>query len=147
VAQTLPPTEQQSIAQLLRRVINGLNGIIDRQIEMAKQELKENLYELLGASKTLAIGAAIGVVGALILLDALVLAIVLGLNQISAWWLGGPWLGWVVIVLIIIGGFLAAYFVVRRGLREVQVSPLGRTRETFRENADWAQHQLTRNGR
>jgi uncharacterized membrane protein YqjE len=143
----LPPTEQQSTAQLLRRVVNGLNGIIDRQIEMAKLEVKENLFELFGASKTLGIGAGIGIVGALMLLNVLVLVIVLGLNEISAWWLGGPWLGWVVMLLILIGVFVATYLIVKRGLREVQVSPLGRTRETLRENTDWAQHLLTRNGR
>ncbi len=147
MADTLPPTEQQSIAQLVRRVINGLNGVVDRQIEMAKQELKENLFELLGASKTLAIGAGIGLVGALLLLNVVVLVIVLGLNEISGWLGVGKWLGWLVMLLILVGVFVGTYLLVKRGLREVQISPLGRTRDTLRENADWAQRLLTRNGR
>ena len=141
MAAQLPRTEQQSIGQLLRRVINGLNGLVDRQIQMAKQEAKEDLFEVLGAGKTLGIGAGIAVLGALLLLNVLTMAIVLSLNMI---W---PWLGWIVIVLIIAGVFFAAYRFIMRGIREIRITPIDRTRRTLREDIRWARHLLTRNGR
>ena len=141
MAAQLPRTEQQSIGQLLRRVINGLNGLVDRQIQMAKQEAKEDLLEVLGAGKTLGIGAGIAMLGALLLLNVLTMAIVLSLNMI---W---PWLGWIVIVLIIAGVFFAAYRFIMRGIREIRITPIDRTRRTLREDIRWARHLLTRNGR
>jgi uncharacterized membrane protein YqjE len=141
VAQQLPPTEQQSIGQLLRRVVNGLNGLLDRQVQLAKQETSENLKEVLGAGKSLGIGAAIAIVGALMLLNVVTLAIVLALNEL---W---RWLGWIVILVIIGAIFFVAYRYIRRGLREVRVTPIGRTRQTLREDVTWARRLLTRNGR
>jgi uncharacterized membrane protein YqjE len=141
VAEQLPSTPNQTIGQLLRRVVNGVNGLVDRQIQMAKQEAKEDVLQVLGAAKTLAIGAGIAVLGALILLNVVTLAIVLSLNMI---W---PWLGWIVIVLIIAGVFFAAYTFVKRGIREVRVTPVQRTRRTLREDIKWARHLLTRSAR
>jgi uncharacterized membrane protein YqjE len=141
VAEQLPSTPNQTIGQLLRRVVNGVNGLVDRQIQMAKQEAKEDVLQVLGAAKTLAIGAGIAALGALILLNVVTLAIVLSLNMI---W---PWLGWIVIVLIIAGVFFAAYTFVRRGIREVRVTPVQRTRRTLREDIKWARHLLTRSAR
>ncbi len=141
MAAQLPKTEQQSIGQLLRRVVNGLNGLVDRQVQLAKQEGKENLWEALGAGKTLGIGAGIALLGSLLLLNALTMAIVLSLNMI---W---PWLGWIVIVIIIGVLFFLAYRFAMRGLREVRIQPLGRTRRTLKEDIKWARHLLTRNGK
>ena len=141
MAEQLPSTPNQTIGQLLRRVVNGVNGLVDRQIQMAKQEAKEDVLQVLGAAKTLAIGAGIAVLGALILLNVVTLAIVLSLNMI---W---PWLGWIVIVLIIAGVFFAAYTFVKRGIREVRVTPVQRTRRTLREDIKWARHLLTRSAR
>ena len=141
MAEQLPPTPQQSIGQLLRRVINGLNGLFDRQIQMAKQEVKEDLFEALGAAKTLGIAAGIAVLGALMLLIVITMAIVLALNAI-AWWLG-----WLVIVIIIAIIFFLAYRFAMRGLREIRITPVNRTRRTLREDIKWARHLLTRSAK
>ena len=52
LAEQLPPTDRQTIAKLVRRIINGLNGLVDRQVQLVKQELKEDLLAALGAGKT-----------------------------------------------------------------------------------------------
>ncbi len=147
MAEQLPPTQRQSIGQLLRRIINGFNGVFDRQVQLVKQEIKENVLTGLNAGKTLAIGAGIAAVGALILLNVVVMALVLGLNWISDRWLGGPWLGWVVIVLALAAIFYIAFRIVMRGIREIKISPLDRTRTTLKEDVRWARQLLTRNGR
>ena len=141
MAEQLPRTEQQSIGQLLRRTINGVSGLVDRQIQIAKQEAKENAFELLGAGKTLGIGIGIALVGALILLNVLTLALILSLNWI---W---QWLGWIVILIILAGLFFVAYRFLMRGLQEVRIKPIARTRRTLREDVRWARQLLTRNAK
>ena len=141
VAEQLPKTEAQSVGQLLRRIINGLNSLVDHQIQLVKQEIKEDILEVLGAGKTLGIGIGIALVGALMLLNLLTMALVLSLNMI---W---PWLGWIVVLVIIGVIFFVAYRFVMRGLREVRITPIDKTRRTLREDKQWAQRLLTRNGK
>jgi hypothetical protein len=145
LAEQLPPTDQQSIVQLVRRIINGLNGLVDRQVQLVKQELKEDLLEVLGAGKTLGIGIGIVVAGGLMLLNVVVLIIVLGLNEVGSWFIPyvGKFLGWIVMFVLLGVLFFVAYRYVMRGLREVQITPLDRTRKTLGEDVDWAQHLLT----
>ncbi len=147
MAEQLPPTDQQTVAQLVRRVINGLNGLVDRQVQLVKQELKEDLFEVLGAAKTLGIGVGIAAAGGLILLNVVVLIIVLGLNEIGSWFIPyvGKFLGWIVMFALLAVLFLMAYRFVMRGIKEVQISPLDSTRKTLGEDVDWARHLLTPN--
>jgi len=149
VTEQLPPTSQQSVGQLFRRIVNGLNDLVDRQIELAKQEAKEDVLDALRASKTLAIGVGIALAGVLILLDMLTMTIVLSLNVLGARFIPivGPWLGWLVVLVLLVALFLAALGVIKRGLRDIRVSPIDRTRQTLKEDAEWAQRLLTRNGK
>src|SRR5688572_8647412 len=156
VAVQLPPTGRQSTTQLFRRVVNGLNGLVDRHVQLVKQELKEELLTILTAGKTLGIGAAIAIVGALVLLNVVVMMLVLGLNWIGLAlvgegrgflsWLGGS-LGWFVILIVIGVIFYMAYRLMTRGVSEVQISPLEESREALREDIEWARQLLTRNER
>src|SRR5918911_1349857 len=130
LAEQLPPTDQQTIGQLLRRIINGLNGIVDRQVQLVKQEIKEDIFAALGAAKTLGIGIGIAAVGGLFLFNVLVLMLVLGLNWIGNWLWPGPgnFLGWLVAIVIIAVIFFLAYRFVMRGIQEGKISPLDSTR-------------------
>ena len=149
VAQQLPPTERQSTTQLFRRIVNGVNGLVDRHVQLVKQELKEELLTVLRAAKTLIFGGAIAIVGALVLLNVVVMMLVLGLNEIGGWlWPGpGQFLGWLVIILLLVAVFYIAYVLVMRGIKEVQLTPIERTRKTVQEDIEWAQQLLTRNGK
>lgn len=149
VAAQLPPTDRQSTTQLFRRVVNGLNGLVDRHVQLVKQELKEELLVLLGAGKTLGIGAGVAVVGALVLLNVLIMMLVLGLNELGSWFIPyvGRFLGWIVVLVLIGAIFFFAYKLVMRGIREVKISPLEGTRETVSEDVTWVRQLLTRNGK
>ena len=149
MAQQLPPTERQSTTQLFRRIVHGVNGLVDRHVQLVKQELKEELLDVFGASKTLVFGGAVAVVGALVLLNVLVMMLVLGLNEIGGWlWPGpGQFLGWLVIIILLVVVFYVAYRLVMRGIREVQLSPIAQTRATVQEDIEWARQLLTRNER
>ena len=149
MAQQLPPTERQSTTQLFRRIVNGVNGLVDRHVQLVKQELKEELLAVLGAAKTLIFGGAVAIVGALVLLNVLVMMLVLGLNEIGGWlWPGpGQFLGWIVIIILLVVVFFLAYKLVMRGIKEVKLSPIERTRATVQEDIEWARQLLTRNGK
>jgi len=149
VAAQLPSTDRQSTNQLFRRVVNGLNGLVDRHVQLVKQELKEELLTLLMASKTLGIGAGVAIVGALVLLNVLVMMLVLGLNEIGSWFIPyvGKFLGWIVILILIPVVFFLAYKLLMRGIDEAKISPLAETRDTVSEDVTWVRQLLTRNGR
>jgi uncharacterized membrane protein YqjE len=149
VAAQLPPTDRQTTNQLFRRIVNGLNGLVDRHVQLIKQELKEELFTAIGAGKWLGIGLGVAAVGALVLLNVLVMMLVLGLNELGSWFIPyvGKFLGWIVILILIAVVFFLAYRFVRRGIREIRISPLEDTRETLREDIEWARQLLTRNER
>jgi uncharacterized membrane protein YqjE len=149
VAAQLPPTDRQTTPQLFRRIVNGLNGLVDRHVQLVKQELKEELFTAVGAGKWLGIGIGVASVGALVLLNVLVMMVVLGLNEVGSWFIPyvGKYLGWIVILILIAVVFFLAYRFVRRGIREFRISPLEETRESLQEDIQWARQLLTRNER
>jgi uncharacterized membrane protein YqjE len=134
----LPPTERQTVADLVRRIINGVQDIIDRQIELAKQELKEDISQVAKASGLLIGG------GVLLFLTAifLLITIIMGLEAIFPRM--GGWISSLVITLLL--GIVGAILVLR-GKRRVMINPVARTRETLKEDLAWAKRPLIRNGR
>ena len=149
MAAQLPPTGRQTTPQLFRRIVNGLNGLVDRHVQLIKQELKEELFTAIGAGKWLGIGVGVAAVGGLVLLNVLVMMVVLGLNELGSWFIPyvGQFLGWIVILIVIAVVFFLAYKFVRRGIREIRISPLEETRQTLQEDIQWARQLLTRNER
>lgn len=149
MAAQLPPTGQQTTGQLFRRIVNGLNGLVDRQVQLVKQEIVEDIYAAIGAGKHLGIGLAIAVVGALILLNVIIMMIVLGLNELGSWFIPyvGRFLGWIVVLLLIAAVFFVAYRFVRRGIQEIKIDPLDQTRRSLQEDITWARQLLTRDGK
>lgn len=123
--------------------------MVDRHVQLVKQELKEELFMAIGAGKWLGIGAGVAIVGALVLMNVLIMMLVLGLNEIGDWFIPyvGKFLGWIVILILITIVFLLAYRFIRRGLREIRISPLDETRHTLQEDIQWAKQLLTRGER
>jgi predicted PurR-regulated permease PerM len=149
VAQQLPPTDRQSTTQLFRRIVNGVNGLVDRHVQLVKQEIKEDILHELRAGKTLGIGIGVGVVAGLVLFNVLIMMIVLGLNELGSWFIPyvGKFLGWIVILILIGVAFFLTYKLVMRAIREAKITPLDDTRAAVREDITWVQQLLTRNGR
>jgi uncharacterized membrane protein YqjE len=134
----LPPTEHQTVADLVRRIVNGVQDIIDRQIELAKQELKENITQVAKASGLLIAGGVLLFLTAIFLLVTIIMALEAVFPRF------GGWISSVIITLIlgIVGTLLAL-----RGKKRVMIKPVERTRETLKEDLAWAKRPLIRNGR
>ena len=134
----LPPTDRQTVADLVRRVINGVQEIIDRQIQLAKQEVKENLIQVAKASGLLIAGAVLLFLTAIFLLITIIMALEAAFPRL------GGWISALVITLIlgIVGAILAL-----RGKKRVMIKPVPLTRETLKEDLAWAKRPLIRNGK
>jgi|SRR5581483_10919311 len=133
----------RSTPDLIRRLIDDANALIELQIRLAKLEAKENLLSALGGGKSLGIAAGIGVV-TLIGLVVFVITALAGLFSLT----GLPVIGEVwfwALVFTVVTGIVAALFV-RRGIRQVKISPLRMTRESLQEDMAWLQQPMRRDG-
>ena len=138
MAATDPALRNEPTGDLVRRLISNAQTLIDKQIQLAKQELREDIGQVAGAAKSLGIGVALLLLAGICFFNFLFLAID---RFIPGRW---GWLAALIFTLLfaILGGVFAM-----KGKNQVKVQPLARTRETLKEDAAWAKHPLTPNGK
>jgi hypothetical protein len=143
------PVGSGTYAQLIGRAINDLSDLVDRQIELARQEFKENLDEVLGGVKLLAFAAGIGAALGLLAVIWLWTAFIWFFNWLGETLLGpyigvfGGLLGWLLSLAVMGAAGWYAYKLFRRGFREVRISPMARTRQTLKEDLEWVKQLRT----
>ena len=118
-----------SAVDLIRRLIDDVSELVEKQIELGRVEGRENLFQTISGAKLL-------VVGALLLLTAwicLVVAAIFALALLIPGWLSA-------IVFAVIMGIIGA-FLVLRGKNGIVTQPLARTRESLKENMEWLKHR------
>ena len=122
--------KRMSTTELIRRSIDNLSNLIDKQMVLAGLEIKEDISSVFKGAGILILGMA-----ALFLMAiALMVAAILALSLIMPGWLAALIFA---ALLLVVGGTLA--LIGRSGLR---VHPLGRTRETITEDVEWARQRL-----
>ncbi len=147
------PVRDATLQELIGRLVNDVSELVDRQVELAKQEVREDIGEGLGAAKTLALGAGIAAGAGLLLVVTAWMALVWFLN-----WLGdriwSPWLdslGWIVGFLVLGAALLFAYQRFIKGairqFKDLSKRPLERTRETLKEDLEWLKSLRTPSAR
>lgn len=120
---------------LIRRLASNIASIVDLQIELVKEEARENISQTLR-------GAAILLVGAFLLLTAwisFIVAGILALARLMDDWLAAATVG---IVFAIVGAVLTAL-----GRARLTVRPLEKTRESLTEDIGWIKRHTTSSGR
>jgi uncharacterized membrane protein YqjE len=133
-----PGLKNEPTTELLRRLLDRFQSLLDKQIELAKQELREDLRRVLGGGKMLGFSIALLVIAGISLLHFVFLLV--------DTFIPGRW-GWAAaLVCTVLFGILGAVLL-GRGIEQVKVKPLDRTIETLKEDAEWARHQLTLNGK
>jgi uncharacterized membrane protein YqjE len=125
--------DQLSIGELARRLADTTSELVHKQIELAKQEAREDLRQNLRAAIILGVGAVLLLFAIICLLGALVA----GTSAATGWPLWVCALLWFVIFAVI-GAVLL--FV---GKQTLQLRPLGRTRAEAKENVEWVKQRLT----
>jgi putative superfamily III holin-X len=131
-----PEVRSASTGELVRQLIDNLQRLVDRQVDLVKQELREDIGQVASAAKTLGIGLGL-------LLAAVICCfnfIFLGIDLLAPHW------GWLAALICTLVFGASGALLARRGREQVQLEPLARTRESLVEDATWAKHRLTSNG-
>ncbi|MBI2955654.1 MAG: phage holin family protein [Chloroflexi bacterium] len=122
-------------ADLIRRLANNVALIVDKQIDLAKEEAREDFSHALR-------GAMLAIVGAVLLLSAWVSFIVTGIFLISR---AMP--DWLAALIVGIFFLVVGVLVLLIGKARLQVKPLAKTRESLREDVEWVKRQPISSGR
>jgi hypothetical protein len=148
------PLPQATLPELVGRLINDVSDLADRQIELAKQEIGEAKDEAIKSVVAIAIGAAIAIAAAMLLVIWAWTAFIWFFNWLGAFLTVGPvtfaWLGWVMgLIVPALAAFIAYKRFISGGIRRAKgiIPPLPRTRATLKEDLEWLQRQRTRSGR
>lgn len=143
------PVGGATTPELIGRIINDASDLIDRQVELAKQEVKDDIGKVAGGAKRLAIGAGVAAAMGLLLVIWLWTAFIWFFNWLGA--LISPWLsgiGWLIgLVIPLAVAFFAWKKFIQPGIQQVKISPLARTRATLKEDLEWLQKLRTPSGR
>jgi membrane protein len=131
-----PPAEAvESIGELFRRLGADASSLVRHELALARAELRQGARSLLGNAARLAVGATTAAVGALVLLQALVLG--LGSLLGGRYWLSALIVG---VVLTAAGAFLL--LAALRATRAHSLAPR-QTLATLRETGGWARAEMT----
>lgn len=123
---------RMSTTDLIRRLVNNISGLVDREIEIAKQEAREDISKTLTSAILLISGGALIVLGLVSIVVAIILALALAMPG---------WLAALIVAafFLVIGAVLALI-----GKNKLVTRPLKRTRESLREDIEWARSQVRR---
>ena len=128
-----PNYEALSLSELGRRLVDNVSALVEKQIALAKQELREDIRSNLRAIILFVAGGLLLLFAAMCLLVALIDATMLLLR----WPLWGAALLWGVLFAIVGAACLLL------GRQRLRVPPLQRSRAIVREELEWARQRLT----
>jgi uncharacterized membrane protein YqjE len=129
-----PGPDAPPLGELLRQLAQDSATLVRQEVALAKAELRQNVRSLVRDLAMVAVGAALAVTGALVMVAFLV--ILLGAM------LGNYWLGALIVGLLFlsVGGVLL--MVNLRKLGREELAPT-RTLETLKEDKQWLQSEIT----
>ena len=123
---------RRGVIDLARVAVDDVIRLVQQEIQLVKVELKEMLSSNIKAAIMLAIAAVSGLLFFVMLLVTIALiipahALVSGIEAI------------IFLILVVIFGLM--------GKSRLKIGPPQKTMETLKEDAEWARHRLTRNGK
>ena len=122
---------RMSTGELVRRLINNASLLVDREVDLAKQEAKADIWQLVWAVAVLGFGV--------MLLYTFVAALIVWAVFAIAPAMTAP-----VAALVIAGVFLVLGVIASAiGYFMIRIKPLERTRKTVREDIGWARNQMS----
>jgi uncharacterized membrane protein YqjE len=131
---TVSDGDSQTFTRLLNRLVGDVLRLLDQKVALLKLELKEDLAALARRSAVMAAGAALALVGSVLLLLALAI------------WLGelvGSMPGGFAILggaLVLVGAILVV--TMRKRLTEGSALVPEQTVQELRRDAQWIKHEL-----
>jgi len=148
------PLPEATLVELVGRLINDASDLADRQVELARQEIRETKEEALVTVKRAGIGAGALAAASLLLVIGLWTAFIWFFNwsfgHITVGVVRLDFIGWILgIGLPAAAAFVAYAAVVRPSINQLMAMwPLfARTRATLKEDLEWVKQQRTRSTR
>lgn len=121
------------LGDLIRQLAQDSATLVRQEVTLAKAELQDNVKKVARDLTMVAVGGVIAMIGAMVL----ILALVLGLGDaLDEYWLGALI---VAVVFLAIGGLLAMSNL--KKLKHESVAP-ARTIETLKEDKQWLQSEI-----
>lgn len=129
---------RMSTPGLIRHLVDNLSNLVDREMEMVKVETRETAVETVRGASMLIVGGVLG----LLAITCLVVAGILALGLVIPGWLAG-------LVAFAAFGIVAAImlWIGKSELQALKERSFSRTRETIREDVEWARDRLTSSAR
>lgn len=125
--------DQLSVGEIARRLADTTSELVHKEMELAKQEAREDLRQNVRAAIILGVGAVLLLFAVICLLGALVA----GTSALLGWPLWVSALVWFAIFAIVGAVGLIV------GKQRLQLRPLGRTRAEMKETVEWVKQRLT----
>jgi uncharacterized membrane protein YqjE len=126
-----PPLRALSTLELVRQIVQTGSLLVQKEVELARAELKADLQAHVLMAKRLAIGALLALLG----INLLLVAVVFALAHAMPGWLAALALG---VLLLAVGGAIGL-----TGWRGRVSAPLAATRKHVKEDLEWAKEHLT----
>jgi hypothetical protein len=124
------PLEPLSTAELVGEIGSKAMLLVGKEIELARQEMKEDVRSEIAMVK----GFAVAAVAALSTVNLLLVAAVFGLVDFVPGWLAALCLAGVTLLVAVIAGAIA--------WRKRVVAPMDLTRKSVKEDVQWAKEQI-----
>lgn len=131
---TAPPAAEPSLAELVRQLAQDSGALVRQEIALAKAEVGETVSRAVLDAARIAVGGAVALVGALVLVACMVVA--LG-ELLDNYWLSALIVG---LGLILVGGIMAVSFIKR--LKQIDLKPR-ETIQTLKEDRAWAEAEVS----
>lgn len=125
----------ESTGELIRRLSHNVSEIVNREVTLVKEEARADVRQI-------GVSASMLVVGGLSLYTALVALVVAAVLAIA------PTLTPITVALVITAIFAALGAILALiGWSRVKVQPLEKTRESLKEDVEWAKNQTISRGK
>lgn len=124
------PPRDLSTVELVKQITSEVGHLAQKQIELAKAELKADLK----SEATMVGGLSLAAVGGICTLNLLLVAGVLALATVVGGWVAGLIVSGITLLATVIVAVIAWGKRVR--------SPMARTRRTLREDVQWTKRRL-----
>ncbi|HYJ78663.1 MAG TPA: phage holin family protein [Longimicrobiaceae bacterium] len=125
--------DEPQLGELIRQLAQDSATLVRQEVALAKAELRENVRSVARHAAMVGVGAALALIGVLLLVAFL--ALLVG-DALDEYWLGALIVGG---VFLVAGGLLAKKFLAN--LTHDGLAP-GQTIETLKEDKQWLQSEM-----
>lgn len=124
----------RSIGQMTSQLIDNLTLLVEKQVDLAKQEVRETIRSGVNIAKMFGPAAAFALLFVMALVNLLIAVVAIWIPL---------WLSALIFTLIFLAIAAILGFIGYQRLKKALENPMGNTIESLQEDIEWAQRQVT----